>query len=78
MNEYMKAFNIIISLHDKMKKSLNIIKEAPGFHEEDFGSRLYDQFNQIASATRDLAKSRRLQSLIQSQFAYRFPSKQIK
>lgn len=80
MNEFIKAFNIVITLHEKTKKSLRIIAdgESPDLGEESLGPKLRDQFNHIVSATRDLAKSRKLQFLSESQAAYAFLSRREK
>lgn len=74
--EFTKAFNIMISLHGKMKKALDIIDDGSdkiGLYEDSTTGIISEEFKQIVKVTSDLINSRRVQFFTESNMIYNSP-----
>ncbi len=78
VNEFTKAFNIMLGLHGKMGNVLGIIQDGDkwaGAEGRSLGGQLKDEFAQINKLMGDLASSKKSQFLSESNMYYHMSSR---
>jgi len=74
--EFTKAFNLMIALHGKIRKALEIIDDGSdkiGLYEDSIIGFISEEFKQITKVTSDLINSKKIQFFAESNIIHKNP-----